>query len=153
MIQLHNFTTLDLSQKELILSWRNHPSVRKWMINDNEISLEEHLHFIKLLATKANSRYILVQNESHYIGVINLTEIHNNSAELGIYANPDMRGVGSILMRALIHYALTLGISNLIANVFITNVRAQKLYQKFEFTEIRRIASNKKKMMTLEKKL
>ena len=153
MIQLYNFTTLDVSEKELILSWRNHPTVRKWMINDNEISLEEHLHFIDLLATKTNSRYILVQNESQYIGVINLTHIHNNSAELGIYANPDMRGVGSVLMTALIDYASTLGISHLVANVFITNVRDQKLYQKFEFTEIRRIESNKKKMMTLERKL
>lgn len=153
MIQLLNFTTLDLTQRELILSWRNHPSVRKWMINDNEISLGEHLHFIDLLGTKTNSRYFLVQNESHYIGVINLTEIQNDSAILGIYANPDMRGVGSILMTALIDYTSMLGISNLVANVFITNVRARNLYQKFEFCEIKRIEYKNKKMITLEKKL
>jgi UDP-4-amino-4,6-dideoxy-N-acetyl-beta-L-altrosamine N-acetyltransferase len=123
------------------------------MINDNEISLEDHLHFIDLLSSKSNKRYFLVQEEFDYIGVIDLTEITDSSAELGIYANPDMRGVGNILMTALIDYASALGISKLVANVFITNVRALNLYQKFDFSEIKRIECKNKKMLTLERKL
>lgn len=153
MTQLLNFTTLNLAQKELVLSWRNHPSIRKWMVNDHEISLEDHLHFIDLLSSKTDRCYFLVQKGSDFIGVINLTDITDTSAELGIYANPDMRGVGNSLMTELIAYASNLGLSRLVANVFITNVRALNLYQKFEFCEIKRINHKNKKMITLEKKL
>ncbi len=151
MIRLLNFTTLDLTQKELVLSWRNHPSVRKWMINDNEISLEDHLHFIDLLSSKTDKCYLLVEKESHFIGVIDLTDITNNCAEIGIYANPDMRGVGHILMNALIDYASTMGLSKLIANVFVNNVRALRLYQKFDFIETNQTKHTHKKMITLER--
>ena len=153
MIKLLNFTTLNLAQKELILSWRNHPSIRKWMVNEHEISLENHLSFIDLLSSKTDRLFFLVQKNSDFIGVINLTEMTDTSAELGIYANPDMRGVGNSLMTALIDYASALGLSKLIANAFITNVRALNLYQKFEFSEIKRIEQKNKKMITLEKRL
>ena len=150
MIQLLNFTTLNLPQKELVLSWRNHQSVRKWMINNNEISLEDHLHFIDALSFGAEKCYFLVQQEFDYLGVIDLTDITKDSAELGLYANPDMRGVGYILMNALIDYASTLGMSKLIANVLVNNVRACRLYQKFDFKETNR---THKKTITMERLL
>lgn len=153
MIQLLNFTTLNQSQKELVLSWRNHPSIRKWMLNDTEISLEDHLHFIDLLPSKSDRRYFLVQQKSDYIGVIDLNNTTEDSAELGIYANPDMRGVGNILMTALIDYSASMRLSKLIANVFITNVRALNLYRKFEFSEIKQIEHKNKKMLILERRL
>lgn len=153
MIQLLNFTTLNTLQKELVLSWRNHPSIRKWMMDDKVIPLENHLRFIDLLHTKTDRCYFLVQKDAEYIGVVDLANINANTAELGIYANPDMRGVGNILMNALIDHAKTLGLSKLVANVFITNVRALNLYQKFEFSETKRIECKKKKMLTLERRL
>lgn len=121
------------------------------MINESEISLEDHLYFIDLLATKTDKCYFLVQKESLNLGVINLTLLPMNSAELGIYADPKLRGVGSTLMSALIEHAATLGISRLIAHVFPNNVRALDLYKKFDFTEIKQ--TNDNKMLTLERAL
>lgn len=150
MIQLLNFTTLDLTQKELVLLWRNHPLIRKWMMDNTEILLEDHLHFIDSLHTKTDRCYFLVQKDAEYIGVVDLIHINANTAELGIYANPDMRGVGDILMNALIHHAKTMGLSKLIAKVYTTNVRAQNLYKKFHFTQTKEIKHNTKKMNALE---
>lgn len=150
MIQLLNFTTLNRRQKELVLTWRNHPDIRKWMMEESVISLEDHLRFIDLLPSKTDRCYFLVQQESAYIGVINLTSISSDSAELGIYAHPDMRGVGNILMNNLINHAKTLGLSKLIANVYIANIRAQNLYKKFHFTQTKQITHRSKKMSTLE---
>ena len=150
MIRLLNFTTLDQTQKELVLTWRNHPDIRKWMIDDSLIPLKNHLHFIDLLHTKTDRCYFLVQKDSEYIGVIDLTAMDANCAELGIYANPDMRGVGHILMNALIDHAKTLGLSKLIAHVYTTNVRAQNLYKKFHFIQTKETRHNTKKMNTLE---
>jgi len=44
-IQLLNFIDLELKEKEMILEWRNHPDIRKWMYNQDEIKFEEHLSF------------------------------------------------------------------------------------------------------------
>lgn len=150
MIQLLNFTTLDQSQKELILSWRNHPDIRKWMMDESVISSDDHLDFIKLLHTKTDRCYFLVQRNNEYLGVVDLTSMNAESAELGIYANPDLRGVGSMLLSTLIDYAKSLGLSRLIANVYNTNIRAQTLYKKFHFTQTKHITHRTKKMSTLE---
>lgn len=151
MIRLLNFTTLDQTQKELVLTWRNHPDIRKWMIDDTVIPLEDHLRFIDLLGSKTDRYYFLVQQDAQYLGVVDLTNIQPESADLGVYANPAMRGVGHILMNALITHATTLGLSKLVANVFVNNVRALRLYQKFDFRETNQTKHTHKKMITLER--
>ena len=56
-IKLLNFIDLKLEEKEMILKWRNHPEIRKWMYNQDEIKLEEHLSFIESLNTKEDKFY------------------------------------------------------------------------------------------------
>jgi len=150
-MRLLNFTTLHESERTLVLSWRNHPKVREWMLHQNEISLDEHLCFMESLKNRADKRYFLVKQENEYIGVIDFTDITEESAELGIYANPDVRGVGGILMEVLIDYAfMTLKVKKLVANVFSDNVRAKHLYEKFDFAETNRNVFQKREMITME---
>ena len=52
-IELINFTELNLSEVKMVLKWRNNPDVRKWMYNQDEILLENHLAFIKSLKSKS----------------------------------------------------------------------------------------------------
>lgn len=40
--------TIDI-EKKLILDWRNDENVRKWMVNKNIISYNEHLNYINSL--------------------------------------------------------------------------------------------------------
>lgn len=150
-MRLLDFTTLDAERLTVVLAWRNHPNVRQWMLNTNEISSEEHFHFVESLKQRSDKRYFLVQDNNDYIGVIDLTDITQTSAEIGIYANPQMRGVGETLMNALIGYAfVTLKVKTLIATVFADNEKAKHLYQKFDFTETNRTLYNGRKMITME---
>lgn len=154
MIRLLPFNNLSDAEKMMILSWRNHPDIREWMLQPDEISMEEHLRFIQSLENRSDKRYFLVKNADDYLGVIDLTDITAISAELGIYANPYLHGVGKILMSALINYALnTLKLTKLIANVFSNNKRAKQLYSTFDFTETNRITHNGREMITLERTL
>jgi UDP-4-amino-4,6-dideoxy-N-acetyl-beta-L-altrosamine N-acetyltransferase len=135
----------------MVLGWRNHPKVREWMLHQNEISLDEHLCFIESLKSRADKCYFLVKQENKYIGVIDFTDITEESAELGIYANPDIHGVGGVLMEVLIDYAFTtLKVKKLVANVFSDNVRAKHLYEKFDFTEIERSHYSGREMIIME---
>lgn len=150
-MRLLDFTTLDTERLTVVLAWRNHPNVRQWMLNTNEISSEEHFHFVESLKQRSDKRYFLVQDNNDYIGVIDLTDITSTSAEIGIYANPQMRGIGEALMNALIGYAfVTLKVKTLIATVFADNERAKHLYQKFDFTETNRTLYNGREMITME---
>lgn len=150
-MQLLDFTTLNTQMLTIVLSWRNDPNVRQWMLNSDEISMENHLRFVESLKQQSDKRYFLVQREGEYIGVIDLTDITQTSAEIGIYANPQMHGVGDTLMKAMIDYAFTtLKVRTLFATVFTDNEKAKHLYGKFDFTETNRTLYNGRKMITME---
>lgn len=151
-VQLLDFTTLDKEQLSMVLEWRNHIDVRHWMLSDDEISMENHLQFVESLKNRGDKRYFLVQREDGYIGVIDFTDITQNSAEIGIYANLQMRGVGEALMHALIEYGFsTLGVKMLVATVFTDNERAKHLYKKFDFIETNRTFYKGREMIIMER--
>ncbi|MCX6074653.1 MAG: UDP-4-amino-4,6-dideoxy-N-acetyl-beta-L-altrosamine N-acetyltransferase [Campylobacterales bacterium] len=150
-IQLLNFTKLDVTQKEMILSWRNHSDIRQWMLHPNTISMDEHMIFIESLKNRSDNRYFLVQRDDEYLGVIDFTAITEDSAEFGIYGNPNVHGVGKILMVTLIDYAFTtLHISKLIATVFSDNEKAKHLYTSFDFTQTNRNLYHNREIITME---
>lgn len=152
-MRLLDFTALDPNQLRLVLSWRNHPNIRRWMLSSDEISPEDHFRFVESLRQRSDKRYFLVQENGESIGVIDFTAITEDTAELGIYANPGMRGVGEVLMRALIDYAfLTLRVKTLIAMVFSDNERAKHLYEKFDFTETKRTNHGNRELIRMELK-
>ena len=43
---LINFTVLNQENIHLVLKWRNHKNIRKWMHNKDIISIDNHLLFI-----------------------------------------------------------------------------------------------------------
>ncbi|MBD3842125.1 MAG: UDP-4-amino-4,6-dideoxy-N-acetyl-beta-L-altrosamine N-acetyltransferase [Campylobacterales bacterium] len=141
MISLINFTKLSLEEKKLVLSWRNHPNIRKWMYNTSEILLEDHLKYIDLLSSKKDRLYFLVLKNNHPIGVADLTTINKEeqTAEIGLYADPHQKCNGSFILKVLIEYAFdTLNLHKLYANVYDTNIKAINLYNKFNFKEKKR---------------
>ena len=150
-MRLLDFTTLDPQQLALVLSWRNHPEIRRWMLCRDEISPEDHFRFVESLRRRPDKRFFLVQENGEYPGVIDFTDITEDAAELGIYANPGIRGVGKTLMRVLIEYAFsTLKVRTLIAMVFADNERAKHLYEKFDFTETKRTDHGDRELIHME---
>jgi len=139
-IKLINFSDTTLKEKKLILEFRNDANIRKWMVNTQPISYENHLDYIKSLSSKNDVIYFLVKELDRYIGVINFTNIINKqSAELGIYSNPNIKGKGTILLTSIINYGFSkFFLQKIIAQVLIDNQRAISLYNKFNFIEYKR---------------
>ena len=139
MIKLINFTDLNCKQKDMVLSWRNHDKIRKWMYQTSKITKEMHYSFIDGLKEKTDRIYFLVMDDSNNIGVVDLTNIDNvtKTAELGIYTNPELRAQGDILLKVIIDYAFEkLKLKKLNANVYLDNLPAIALYQRFSFQKI-----------------
>ncbi|ENU5272828.1 UDP-4-amino-4,6-dideoxy-N-acetyl-beta-L-altrosamine N-acetyltransferase [Campylobacter jejuni] len=134
MIKLKNFTELNSQEIELIFKWRNHPDINQFM-KTKQIDFEEHLRFLKKLHQDSNKKYFLVFQDEQIIGVIDFVNITTKSCEFGLYAKPDLKGVGQILMNEILKYAFEiLKVDTLKAYVFKNNHKALKLYQQNHFT-------------------
>ena len=143
-MKLKNFINLNEYEKNLVLKWRNSKNVQKWMHTKN-ISLKEHLEFIENLKDSKSKNYFLVLDDKSYLGVIYLVENY-----LGLYANPDKKGVGDLLLKQIIDFAFKQKNLPLIkAEVFKDNLRAIKLYKKHKFKLIKE--NNKLLIMELIK--
>ena len=128
--KLKKFQDLSIEEKKEVLNWRNHPEIRKWMLNQEEISLKNHLKFINNL--DENRIYLKADD----LGVINF-KVFKNYIELGIHKNPNKQKVGSKLLKTAIDYAFEeLKAKKIILYVFENNIKAINLYKKFGFKEI-----------------
>lgn len=154
-INLINFTDLTLDEKKMVLSWRNHPSVREWMYNSADILLENHLEFIESLKNSADKLYFLVKQERDYLGVIDFTNIDKEraSCEIGLYANVELKGVGTSLLNTICEYAFkSLNLNKLIAEAFAENKKAISLYERFNFKYNMKKILNTKEVICMELK-
>ena len=152
-IQLLNFIDLKLKEKEMILKWRNHPEIRKWMYNQDEIKFEEHLSFIDSLKLRKDKLYFLVKKEDEFIGVIDFLDLDKKEIFYGIYSNPNSKimGVGRILNEISIDFAFnSLKAHKLKLEVFEDNIQVRNLYKKYKFRETSQKYVNNKKVICME---
>jgi UDP-4-amino-4,6-dideoxy-N-acetyl-beta-L-altrosamine N-acetyltransferase len=85
-----NFISLSDEEKLMVLDWRNHESIRKWMYNQNEIEKESHFAFIQSLAEREDCFYWLVFNDEKPVGVFSITDINYQTSQVssGFYIDP-----------------------------------------------------------------
>ena len=137
-IKLVNFTSLDTKEIKMIYNWRNNPKIAKYMINKS-IEWNEHIRFIDTLSSFNDKIYFLAYKDDLAIGVISFVNISKSSCEFGIYASPDLRGMGDLLMGVVVDYAFNrLCVKEILAKAFMDNLRAITLYKKFEFKIIKK---------------
>jgi UDP-4-amino-4,6-dideoxy-N-acetyl-beta-L-altrosamine N-acetyltransferase len=78
-----NYTILDDTEKKLVLKHRN--KNKKWMLNQDEISLESHLEWIDSLQTDRTKLYFLVfKDETPFIS-ISYHDIKDDEAYWGYF--------------------------------------------------------------------
>ena len=92
-LQIRSMTEEDLT---MVLAWRNHPEVRRFMFTQHEISLEEHTQWF-MRAVQDNTRSLLiVQEQGSPIGYVQFSNVEPcGVADWGFYARPDApKGTG-----------------------------------------------------------
>ncbi|MCW1731331.1 UDP-4-amino-4,6-dideoxy-N-acetyl-beta-L-altrosamine N-acetyltransferase [Campylobacter jejuni] len=134
MIGLKDFTHLNGNEILLIWQWRNDEKISQFM-KTKYIDFQEHLNFITSLKKDQSKKYFLVFKDDGAIGVIDFINIMQDSCEFGLYAKPDLKGIGQILIQEIKKYAFeNLKVNTLKAYVFKDNRKALKLYQQNHFT-------------------
>lgn len=154
-LEIINFTDLTLDEKKMVLQWRNHESIKRWMYDKNNISLDNHLKYIESLQNARDKQYFVVKRDVVYLGVVDFIHINKiqSCAELGLYVNPfeKVTGIGKILIEVAIKYAFnTLKVKKLTLEVFSDNTRALALYERYNFKEIENNTLQEKKIICME---
>lgn len=88
-----NFKELSDEHQYMILDWRNHWSIRKWMNNQDQITLNEHLIYMASLKENGSENYLVWDGEKP-LGVVTYRQNTTHSADLGLYMNPKILNSG-----------------------------------------------------------
>ena len=127
-----NFVSLDRKELEMILTWRNHAEVRKWMMNTAPITLEDHLAYVESLKQRDDAYYWLVRRGGIPVGVLNIMGegIQEGIGEPGFYLAPEVlnRGEGILLLQNYKKLFLNiLDFEILLGHNYVENVNALQL--------------------------
>jgi UDP-4-amino-4,6-dideoxy-N-acetyl-beta-L-altrosamine N-acetyltransferase len=139
-VTLIDFTQIDSVTTRMVLKWRNHENIRKWMSHISVIPENEHHAFIKGLSEDSTKRYYVVQIHNEPIGVIDFYRImpDKNSCYYGYYLKPERIGssLGLLLEFIAAEYALVkMGLNSLIAETMPQNTHAMELHRRFGFED------------------
>lgn len=128
---------IDSSELELILFWRNAPSVRQNMYTRHEIGLSEHLAWWARVCERSDQRYFMYEFQGAPFGVVAFTQIDSGSqsSSWAFYASPEApKGTGSKMEYLALEYAFKdIRLHKLYCEVLAFNAPVIKLHQKFGF--------------------
>jgi len=136
--EIINFINTSEIEKKLILDWRNHDNVRKWMLKKNIITYNEHKKYINSLKKNSIKLCRLVKFKNSYLGIVEFDEINfdTKTAYFGLNSNPmcKQQGIGRILEEICIYIAKEkLQLTKLYLYVFKSNMQVINLHKKYGF--------------------
>ncbi|MGE4408730.1 UDP-4-amino-4,6-dideoxy-N-acetyl-beta-L-altrosamine N-acetyltransferase [Pseudomonas sp.] len=136
-LKLGELRSLKVEELELMLSWRNAPSVRANMYTRHEITLAEHLAWWARIQMRSDQSYFMYECQSTPLGIVAFTGIDNESlnSSWAFYASPQApKGTGSKMEYLALEYAFNhMRLHKLCCEVLAFNTLVIKLHQKFGF--------------------
>ena len=116
---------------ELLLEWRNHPSVRTASISTSVINVEEHKAYIKHLVDREDRIQYFYVVDSIKVGYIR-ADYNKDGTELSYVINPDQQGKG-YGKRMMSEYLKTIS-GNYYLHIKESNIASIKLAEYNGFT-------------------
>lgn len=100
---------MEASDLEMVLRWRNHEKVRRFMFTRQEISLEEHRAWFHRESADPRNSLMIFEEEEVPRGFVKLRLMEGlRSAEWGFYSAPGTQsGTGHRLGKAALRHAFT----------------------------------------------
>ena len=123
----------------MVLSWRNHPEVRKYMFSSHEISWEEHKAWFERERTDPAIECFLYTERDRPLGVVTFCPLHREQGNCfwGFYKHPGApRGIGLKMEYAALEYAFgELGLHKVNSEVIAFNEAVIRMQRKVGFRE------------------
>jgi len=134
------YTRLSAEQSRMVWEVRNRQDICRYMTNPNRFSFEEHLNFIENLKKRKDRLYYAFFRGEQLAGSIDLVDIvPGDSAERGLYVNPDFQGQGiARQMECLMDSkAAKMGLKTIKAEVLTDNNRSISFHKAMGYEPVR----------------
>ncbi len=122
----------------MILAWRNHQSVRSYMLTQHEITPQEHHNWFASVKDDITRQQLIVFDCDVPIGFVQFNSVcQGGTAFWGFYVRPDApKGSGTKLGQAALTYAFnTLRLHKVCGQALEANVASIGFHQKLGFAE------------------
>lgn len=123
---------------EKVLSWRNHPDVRRYMYSQHQISIDEHTKWFALASVDPDKHLLIFEIEKKPLGFVNISQVKPGGiAEWGFYtAREAPKGTGTKLGMVVLQYAFeTLKLHKLYGEVLAYNKPSINFHKKLGFQQ------------------
>ncbi|MDD3575606.1 MAG: UDP-4-amino-4,6-dideoxy-N-acetyl-beta-L-altrosamine N-acetyltransferase [Halothiobacillus sp.] len=128
-------TTDDLA---LVLSWRNHPDIRRYMYTQHEIALTEHQSWFDRASENPHKHLLIFESGSNPQGFVQMIQLGGGPvAEWGFYASPDApKGTGRRMGQAALRYAFEhIGLHKLCGQALAYNEPSIRFHRALGFQQ------------------
>lgn len=127
---------MDSNDLALVLEWRNHPDVRRFMYTRHEISMAEHREWFERCRGQTDRHLLIYEEAGAPCGFINLSPTgFSGVAKWGFYtATSAAKGTGRRLGRAAMQHAFhTLSLYKVCGEALAYNERSIRLHERLGF--------------------
>ncbi len=135
--------SIEESDTDNIIAWRNKPDVRKYFINQELLTIQNHTNWLRNYVETGRVRQFIIvsRKDGKGIGSVFLRDIDviNKKAEFGIFIGEEEYlgcGFGTQALGLIMEYGFQeLHLNKIFLRVLADNVRAIKSYQKSGFSQ------------------
>lgn len=120
----------------LILEWRNHPEIRRFMFTQHEISLDEHQNWFMKSSKDFTRLFYIVEEAQQPIGYVQFNNVARGGvADWGFYVRPGApRGTGRKMgVTALCHAFEVLDLHKVCAQAIESNSASIAFHKRLGF--------------------
>lgn len=131
--QIRKVTEQDLL---MVLAWRNHAEVRRYMFTQHEITLDEHRNWFANASLDPSRCLLIVEEAGQAIGYVQFSKVEDGGvADWGFYARPDApKGTGRKLgVMALNHAFGPLKLHKVCGQAIARNQASIAFHQRLGF--------------------
>jgi len=129
---------MNIDDLALVLSWRNHPDVRRYMYTQHEITLTEHQSWFKQASANPHKHLLIFEAGSTPQGFVQMTLLGASPvAEWGFYASPDApKGTGRRMGKTALRYAFEhIGLHKLCGQALVYNEPSVRFHCSLGFQQ------------------
>jgi UDP-4-amino-4,6-dideoxy-N-acetyl-beta-L-altrosamine N-acetyltransferase len=122
----------------MLLSWRNHPEVRRFMFTQHEIGFLEHRQWFDRVSQDFSRRLLIVEEAQTPIGYVQFANVTDGGiADWGFYARPNaVKGTGQKIGKTALNYAFKLlNLHKVCGQAIETNHVSIDFHAKLGFTK------------------
>ena len=127
---------MQISDLDMVLFWRNQPDVRRYMLTQHEISLEEHREWFAKNTENSSRSLLIIEENGVALGFVQFNKLGSGVvADWGFYTSPSApKGTGYKIGITSLNYAfITLKLHKVCGQALAFNLKSIQLHQKLGF--------------------